>query len=71
MISGSRLLTRRALIAPVPVDSMVSAAFLQSHGYTNITDALNALPEFQGSVTPFGAQNDFGVGFNYVNLYNL
>lgn len=71
VVSGSRLLTHRALITAVPVDSLVDAGFLRDHGYTNIADALNALPELQGSVTPFGAQADFGIGLNYVNLYNL
>lgn len=71
VVSGSRLLTRRTRITPVPVDSIVDAAFLRAHGYTNVADALNVLPELQGSITPFGAQNDFGVGFNYIDLYNL
>ena len=71
VVSGSRLLTRSTLVTAVPVDSMVNAGFLRAHGYTNIADALNVLPELQGSATPFGAQRDFGVGFNYIDLYNL
>lgn len=71
VVSGSRLLTRSALVTPVPVDTMVDAGFLRAHGYTNIADALNVLPELQGSATPFGAQRDFGAGFNYIDLYNL
>ena len=71
VVTGSRIETRHAHLTPFPVDTVVNAAYMDDHGYTNVANALNSLPEMQGSTTPAGAQNSFGVGVNYVNLYGL
>jgi iron complex outermembrane recepter protein len=71
VVTGSRLLTQSTQLTPSPVDTIVSNAYLNDHGYTSVADALNSLPEIQGSITPAGAQNSFGVGVNYINLYGL
>ncbi|MDA8348180.1 MAG: TonB-dependent receptor [Pseudomonadota bacterium] len=71
VVTGSRIATRQAHLTAFPVDTVVNAAYMTEHGYTNIANALNTLPEMQGSTTPAGAQNSFGVGVNYVNLYGL
>ncbi len=71
VVTGSRLLTQQAQLTPSPVDTIVSNAYLNEHGYTSVANALNSLPEIQASITPAGAQNVFGVGVNYINLYGL
>ncbi|MFZ0550669.1 MAG: TonB-dependent receptor, partial [Steroidobacteraceae bacterium] len=71
VVTGSRLLTQKTALTTSPIDTIVSNAYLNDHGYTNVANALNSLPEIQNSVTPAGAQNVFGVGVNYINLYGL
>ncbi|MGC8519845.1 MAG: TonB-dependent receptor domain-containing protein [Steroidobacteraceae bacterium] len=71
VVTGSRIATRHAHLTAFPVDTVVNAAYMTEHGYTNVANALNTLPEVQGSNTPLGAQNSFGVGVNYINLYGL
>ena len=71
VVTGSRIATRHAHLMAFPVDTVVNAAYMSDHGYTNVANALNTLPEMQGSITPAGAQNSFGVGVNYANLYGL
>jgi iron complex outermembrane receptor protein len=71
VVTGSRLFTQKTQLTPSPVDTIVSNAYLNEHGYTSVANALNSLPEVQASITPAGAQNVFGVGVNYINLYGL
>ncbi|MGH6633324.1 MAG: TonB-dependent receptor plug domain-containing protein, partial [Sphingopyxis sp.] len=44
---------------------------MENRGLTNVADALNELPGFGTPASPAGAQNAFGAGANFVNLYGL
>ena len=45
--------------------------YIEDRNLTNVADALNELPIYQGSVTPAGAQGSFGQGVNFVNTFGL
>ena len=45
--------------------------YIEDRNITNVADALNELPIYNGSVTPAGAQGTFGQGVNFLNTFGL
>ncbi|MCJ2177237.1 TonB-dependent receptor domain-containing protein [Novosphingobium album (ex Hu et al. 2023)] len=69
IVTGSRLGTEDVRAQPV---SVLTGQAITQQGYTNVGQALTALPSFGvpgNSVT--GSQGTFGAGQTFVNLYNL
>lgn len=69
VVTGSRIPTAN-LTAIQPITTL-SGENIQQRGFTNLADALNELPITGAGVTPIGAQNSFGVGVNYAELFSL
>lgn len=68
-ITGSRI--RRGGFDQLEPALIISQAYLNTRGLTNVADALNELPGFGVGVTPEGGQSGFGVGQNFVNRFGL
>lgn len=69
VVTGSRI--RRAGFDSLEPATVVSEAYLEVRGLTNIADALNEIPGFGVGVNPDGNQAGFGVGQNFVNRFGL
>jgi outer membrane receptor protein involved in Fe transport len=68
-VTGSRIRVQAASSRePVVV---LDQEYIEDRNLTNVADALNELPIYQGSVTPAGAQGSFGQGVNFVNTFGL
>lgn len=69
-VTGSRI--KRAGIDTFYPAISVGAAELEDGAFTNIADALNEIPAFGApDASPFGAQNSFTVGQNFVDFLGL
>jgi hypothetical protein len=68
VVTGSRI--ARVKITDQPVE-VITGKDIQDRGYTNLADAINQLPAAGAGITPIGAQNSFGVGRNYIDLFSL
>lgn len=69
VVTGTRI--RRTTSDALEPTFVVDDQYLKDRNLTNVADALNEQPNFQGSVTPRGNQAAFGAGQNYVNLFGL
>ena len=69
MVTGSRIV--RAGYDTLEPASVVTSAYIESRGITNIADALNETPGFGTGTTPEGGQSSYGPGLNFVNRFNL
>lgn len=69
IVTGTRI--KRAGYDTLEPATVVSAAYLEARGITNVADALNEIPGFGIGVTPEGGQSSFGVGQNFVNRFGL
>lgn len=69
VVTGSRI--RRPDLTSVQPIQVISTEKLDEKGYTNVADALNDLPSAGVPVSPVGDQGSFGVGRNYINIFNL
>ncbi|MBV1918563.1 MAG: TonB-dependent receptor, partial [Sphingomonadaceae bacterium] len=69
VVTGSRLnLVALAGIEPLVV---VPARQMEEQNYSQIADVLNDFPGFRGSLSPEGAQDQFGQGVNFINAFGL
>ena len=68
-VTGSRIRLREAE-SPRPIVSL-NQDYINDRNVTNVADALNELPIYNGSVTPAGAQGTFGQGVNFLNAFGL
>ncbi|MCB2077588.1 MAG: TonB-dependent receptor [Novosphingobium sp.] len=69
IVTGTRILEPEVL-GLEPLVSLTND-FLDETGITNVADALNQSPGYRGSVTPAGAQGDFGQGVNFLNAFGI
>lgn len=69
VVTGSRI--RRPDLTSVQPIQILSSETMDKKGYTNVADALNDLPSSGVPVSPVGDQGSFGVGRNYINIFNL
>lgn len=69
-VTGSRILLPAAAESKAPL-VVLDEQYIEDRNLTNVADALNELPIYQGSVTPAGAQGSFGQGVNFVNTFGL
>ena len=69
-VTGSRIRVPAAATSDVPLVTL-DDEYIEDRNITNVADALNELPIYQGSVTPAGAQGSFGQGVNFVNTFGL
>ncbi len=69
VVTGSRI--RRAdLVSAQPIQ-VITTDSIDAKGFTNVADALNEMPSAGVPINPIGDQGSFGVGRNYINLFNL
>ena len=69
-VTGSRI--KRAGVDTVYPGISVGVEELEDGAFTNIADALNQIPSFgTPDATPFGAQNQFSTGQNFVDFLGL
>lgn len=69
IVTGSRI--RAAKPAQAEPLVVVPGARVAERNLTHFADALNETPGFRGSVTPNGAQAQFGQGMNFINAFGL
>lgn len=69
-VTGSRIQLPAAAESKTPI-VVLDEEYIEDRNLTNVADALNELPIYQGSVTPAGAQGSFGQGVNFVNTFGL
>ena len=69
VVTGSRI-RRKELTSVQPMETVTSKD-IDSKGYANVGDALNALPSVGQGVSAIGQPSTFTVGQNFVNLFNL
>lgn len=69
-VTGSRIQLPAAAESKAPL-VVLDEEYIEDRNLTNVADALNELPIYQGSVTPAGAQGGFGQGVNFVNTFGL
>lgn len=69
-VTGSRIRTSQAANSKEPI-VVLNEEYIEDRNLTNVADALNELPIYQGSVTPAGGQGSFGQGVNFVNTFGL
>jgi len=70
IVTGSRI--KRAGVDTFYPAISVGTEELEDGAFTNIADALNEIPSFGNpDATPFGAQNAFSVGQNFVDFLGL
>lgn len=69
-VTGSRIRLPAAAESKAPL-VVLDEEYIEDRAITNVADALNELPIYQGSVTPAGAQGTFGQGVNFVNTFGL
>ena len=70
LVTGSRIRLPAAATSNEPI-VVLDEEYIEDRAITNVADALNELPIYQGSVTPAGAQGTFGQGVNFVNVFGL
>jgi outer membrane receptor protein involved in Fe transport len=70
VVTGSRI-PRAGFDTMLPA-TVLDSEFIQARGFTNIADAINEIPTFgvPGNSTQRD-QGEFGIGQNFVNLFNL
>lgn len=68
-VTGSRI--PRAGFDTLEPLTLITRAYVDERGLTNIADALNEIPGFGAGITPEGGQSGFGVGVNFVNRFDL
>ncbi|HEY0648589.1 TonB-dependent receptor domain-containing protein [Phenylobacterium sp.] len=69
VVTGSRI--RRPDLTSVQPLQVISTERMEERGFTNVADALNDLPSVGVPVSPVGDQGSFGVGRNFINIFNL
>ncbi len=69
VVTGSRI--RRADLTSVQPLQVITTERMEDRGFTNVADALNDLPSVGVPVSPVGDQGSFGVGRNFLNIFNL
>ncbi|WP_397419920.1 TonB-dependent receptor domain-containing protein [Phenylobacterium sp.] len=69
VVTGSRI--RRPDLSSVQPLQVISTQRMEERGFTNVADALNDLPSVGVPVSPVGDQGSFGVGRNFLNIFNL
>lgn len=69
VVTGSRI--RRPDLTSVQPIQIISTERMDEKGYTNVADALNDLPSAGIPISPIGDQGSFGVGRNFINIFNL
>ncbi|MBS0332431.1 MAG: TonB-dependent receptor [Proteobacteria bacterium] len=69
VVTGSRI--ARTEVDTVRPVSAVGAVDLDKRALVNVGDAIKELPSVGQGIGPFGTQNAFTVGQNYVDLFNL
>ena len=50
---------------------MITTERMEERGFNNVADALNDLPSVGVPISPVGDQGSFGVGRNFLNIFNL
>lgn len=69
VVTGSRI--RRPDLTSVQPLQVITTERMEERGFTNVADALNDLPSVGVPVSPVGDQGSFGVGRNFLNIFNL
>lgn len=69
VVTGSRI--RRPELTSVQPLQVITTESMQERGFTNVADALNELPTMGVPTSPIGDQGSFGVGRNFLNIFNL
>ena len=69
VVTGSRIPVAN-LTSVQPVTTL-SGVDIRQRGITNVADAINQIPLLGAGITPNGAQDSFGVGVNYIDMFNL
>lgn len=69
-VTGSRIRVPAEAASDAPLVTL-DEEYIEDRNITNVADALNELPIYQGSVTPAGGQGSFGQGVNFVNVFGL
>lgn len=69
VVTGSRI--RRPELTSVQPLQVITTQSMEERGFTNVADALNDLPSSGIPVSPIGDQGSFGVGRNFINIFNL
>ncbi|HEY8616485.1 TonB-dependent receptor domain-containing protein [Phenylobacterium sp.] len=69
VVTGSRI--RRPELTSVQPLQVITTQSMEERGFTNVADALNELPTMGVPVSPVGDQGSFGVGRNFLNIFNL
>ncbi|MCR5877126.1 TonB-dependent receptor domain-containing protein [Phenylobacterium sp. J367] len=69
VVTGSRI--RRPELTSVQPLQVINTETMEERGFTNVADALNDLPSSGIPISPIGDQGSFGVGRNFINIFNL
>jgi len=69
VVTGSRI--RRPELTSVQPLQVITTQSMEERGFTNVADALNDLPSSGVPISPIGDQGSFGVGRNFINIFNL
>lgn len=69
VVTGSRI--RRPDLTSVQPLQVITTQKMENRGFTNVADALNDLPSAGVPISPVGDQGSFGVGRNFINIFNL
>ena len=69
VVTGSRI--RRPDLTSVQPLQIITTERMEERGFTNVADALNDMPSVGVPVSPVGDQGSFGVGRNFLNIFNL
>ncbi|MFN3513180.1 MAG: TonB-dependent receptor domain-containing protein [Phenylobacterium sp.] len=69
VVTGSRI--RRPDLTSVQPIQVITMQSMEERGFTNVADALNDLPSVGVPISPIGDQGSFGVGRNFINIFNL
>ncbi|MCR5874708.1 TonB-dependent receptor [Phenylobacterium sp. J426] len=69
VVTGSRI--RRPDLTSVQPLQVITTQSMEKRGFTNVADALNDLPSSGVPISPVGDQGSFGVGRNFINIFNL
>jgi iron complex outermembrane recepter protein len=69
VVTGSRI--RRPELTSVQPLQVITTERMEERGFTNVADALNDIPSVGVPVSPVGDQGSFGVGRNFINIFNL
>ncbi|ACG77164.1 TonB-dependent receptor [Phenylobacterium zucineum HLK1] len=69
VVTGSRI--RRPELTSVQPLQVITTERMEERGFTNVADALNDIPSVGVPISPVGDQGSFGVGRNFINIFNL